>query len=136
MIFIFLLYLIFLFFYNIIQFFLCILSCIFNEFECIFSIFYVHIFPILPPITSLPYLLSKVSPIISKKDIHWRLAIPAKLRLVITLRYLATGDSLKSLQFLFNVSSEIISKIVPEVCTALVEVLKDQVKVKKQIVCL
>ncbi|KAL5246019.1 hypothetical protein ACI65C_013427 [Semiaphis heraclei] len=72
--------------------------------------------------TDFQYLLSKVSPIISKKDTHWRLAIPAKLRLAITLRYLATGDSLKSLHFLFKVSSEIISKIVPEVCTALVEV--------------
>lgn len=75
------------------------------------------------------YLLSKVSPIISKKDTHWRLAIPAKLRLAITLRYLATGDSFKSLHFLFKVSSEIISKIVPEVCMALNDVLKDQIKV-------
>jgi len=81
------------------------------------------------------YLLSKVSPIISKKDTHWRLAIPAKLRLAITLRYLATGDSFKSLHFLFKVSSEVISKIVPEVCTALNTVLKDQIKVKK-VVCL
>ncbi|KAF0742397.1 protein ANTAGONIST OF LIKE HETEROCHROMATIN PROTEIN 1-like [Aphis craccivora] len=83
--------------------------------------------------TDLQYLLSKVSPIISKKDTHWRLAIPAKLRLAITLRYLATGDSFKSLHFLFKVLCEIISKIVPPVCTALVEVLKNQVKVKKQI---
>lgn len=83
--------------------------------------------------TDFQYLLSKVSPIISKKDTHWRLAIPAKLRLAITLRYLATGDSFKSLHFLFKVSSEIISKIVPEVCTAIVEVLKDQVKVKNKL---
>lgn len=56
-----------------------------------------------------------------------------KIRLAVTLRYLATGDSYKSLHHLFKISSQIISKIIPEVCLALNEVLKDLVKVNKNI---
>ncbi|CAH1982820.1 unnamed protein product [Acanthoscelides obtectus] len=74
------------------------------------------------------YLLNIVSPMISKKDTSMRQAITPKIRLAITLRYLATGDSFKSLHYLFKVSSEIISRIVPEVCAALNEALKDEIK--------
>ncbi|KAJ8915446.1 hypothetical protein NQ315_003208 [Exocentrus adspersus] len=80
--------------------------------------------------TDFEFLLNKISPMISRKDTQMRDAIPAKVRLAITLRFLATGDSYRSLHFLFKVSSQIISKIVPEVCEALVEALKDEVKVK------
>ncbi|CAH1994474.1 unnamed protein product [Acanthoscelides obtectus] len=52
------------------------------------------------------YLLNIVSPMISKKDTSMRQAITPKIRLAITLRYLATGDSFKSLHYLFKVSSE------------------------------
>lgn len=83
-------------------------------------------------LTDFEYILTKVSPIISKKDTQLRQAIPAKVRLAITLRFLATGDSYKSLHYLFKVSSEVISRIVPEVCAGLCEVLKDQIKVKKK----
>ncbi|GBP24290.1 hypothetical protein EVAR_9388_1 [Eumeta japonica] len=51
-----------------------------------------------------------------------------KIRLALTLRYLATGDSFRSLHYLFKVSSQLISRIVPEVCLALNEALKDFVK--------
>lgn len=37
------------------------------------------------------YLLGKVGPLITKKDTYWRRAISPKIRLAITLRYLATG---------------------------------------------
>lgn len=76
------------------------------------------------------YLLTLISPIISKQDTQLRDSIPAKIRLAITLRFLATGDSYKSVHFLFKVSSQIISKIVPEVCAAINQVLKNEVKVK------
>ncbi|XP_047998798.1 uncharacterized protein LOC125236141 [Leguminivora glycinivorella] len=79
-------------------------------------------------VTDFEYLLQKVSPLISKKDTPKRDAIPAKVRLAITLRFLASGDSFESLHFLFKVSSSIISRIVPEVCIALNAVLKDQIK--------
>jgi len=76
------------------------------------------------------YLLTLISPIISKQYTQLRDSIPAKIRLAITLRFLATGDSYKSLHFLFKVSSQIISKIIPEVCAAINQVLKNEVKVK------
>lgn len=76
------------------------------------------------------YLLDKISPMISKQDTDFRDSIPAKYRLAITLRFIASGDSYKSLHYLFKVSPQIISKIIPEVCKAISEVLKDEVKVK------
>lgn len=77
------------------------------------------------------YLLQKVSPIISKTDTQFRLAIPARIRLAITLRFLASGDSYESLHFLFKVSPQLISEIVPEVCKALVHILRNEIKVSK-----
>lgn len=41
--------------------------------------------------TDFDYLLGKVSPLISKQDTNMREAITAKTRLIVTLRYLATG---------------------------------------------
>lgn len=77
------------------------------------------------------YLLQKVSPMISKTNTLKREAIPAKIRLAITLRFLASGDSFESLHYLFKVSGSIISRIVPEVCIALNQVLKDLIRVSK-----
>nr|CAH7769621.1 unnamed protein product [Callosobruchus chinensis] len=76
-------------------------------------------------------LLSKVGPMIRKKNTKWRKAIPANERLAITLRFLATGDSFKSLHYLFKVSPQLISEIVPEVCNAIIAVLQDYVKIPK-----
>lgn len=79
--------------------------------------------------TDFELLLQKVGPIISKKDTKWRDSIPAKVRLAVTLRFLASGDSYRSLHYLFKISSQIISEIVQEVCAALWEVLRDYVKI-------
>ncbi len=43
------------------------------------------------------------------------------LRLVITLRFLATGDSYHSLMYGFRVAHNTISCIVREVCTSIIE---------------
>jgi hypothetical protein len=75
-------------------------------------------------------LLSKIESMI-KKQTRLRIPIPPKVRLAITLRYLATGDSYRSLHYLFKVSASAISLIVPEVCKAINTVLKDQIKVRK-----
>lgn len=75
------------------------------------------------------YLLNKVSTQISKKNTQLREAIPARIRLVVTLRYLATGDDFESLHFLFKISPQLISQIIPEVCQALNQVLKEEIKV-------
>ncbi|XP_063376504.1 uncharacterized protein LOC134663896 [Cydia fagiglandana] len=74
------------------------------------------------------YLLTKISSQISKQDTHLRKSIPARIRLAVTLRYLATGDDYQSLHFLFKISPQLISEIIPEVCMALNEALKDEIK--------
>lgn len=77
-------------------------------------------------------LLSKVEPLITKQNTRLRLPIPAKVRLAITLRFLATGDSYRSLHYLFKISSAAITIIVQEVCMAINRVLKDQMKVRNK----
>jgi len=60
------------------------------------------------------------------------MALPAKLKLEITLRFLATGDSFKSLQYLFRVPACTISNFLPEVLDAITaEALKSYLKVSK-----
>uniref|UniRef100_A0A6P7FGA1 Protein ALP1-like n=2 Tax=Diabrotica virgifera virgifera TaxID=50390 RepID=A0A6P7FGA1_DIAVI len=74
------------------------------------------------------WLLNLVGPKITKNDTNFRKAITPTERLLITLRFLATGDSYTSLMHLFRISKQAISKIVPEVCIAICEVLGDQIK--------
>ncbi|XP_050311513.1 uncharacterized protein LOC126747063 [Anthonomus grandis grandis] len=73
------------------------------------------------------FLLNKIEPMI-KRETKIRVPILPKMRLAITLRYLATGDSYKSLHYLFKVSTAAISLIVPEVCGAINLILKNQIK--------
>lgn len=79
--------------------------------------------------TDFENLFCLIGPIISKSNTNYRDSIPAVDRFAITLRFLATGDSYHSLMYLFKVSVPSISRIVPEVCNALIEVLKYTVKV-------
>jgi hypothetical protein len=65
-------------------------------------------------------LLERVGPRIQKKDTHWRKALPAALKIAVTLRYLATGNSYRSLQYGFRVAFNTISKFIPEVCEAII----------------
>lgn len=79
--------------------------------------------------TDFEYPINKVGPFIVKIDTTMRKAIPVQERLAVTLRFLATGDSFKSLSFLFKISSQTVSKCVHETCIALIEILKDEIKV-------
>ncbi|CAH1998140.1 unnamed protein product [Acanthoscelides obtectus] len=73
-------------------------------------------------------LLKLLKPKITKQSTQLREAIPSEIKLAITLRFLATGDSLMSLSFLFKVSKQLISAMLPDVLKAIIEVLKDYIK--------
>jgi hypothetical protein len=62
--------------------------------------------------TEFEYLALLISSKVEKSD---------KERLAITLRFLATGDSVTILQYLFRSSKQSVSTIVPEVCDAIIE---------------
>ncbi|XP_022162249.1 uncharacterized protein LOC111028028 [Myzus persicae] len=74
-------------------------------------------------------LLQHVTPSIEKQNTTMRDALPARLKLQITLRYLASGDSFASLQYLYRVSKCTISKFLPEVCDSIYSVLENYIKV-------
>ena len=77
-------------------------------------------------------LLEKVRPAIEKKDTVMRPAIPAKVRLMVTLRYLTSGANFKVLEDIFRIHRTSITMIVPEVCEALWSALaKDHVSCPK-----
>ncbi|KAK3926080.1 Protein ALP1-like [Frankliniella fusca] len=70
-------------------------------------------------------LLSKVSPIIQRKDTHLRESISPAERLSVTLRHLATGESQESLQMSFRIGQSTISGIIKDTVRAIYKVLKD-----------
>lgn len=74
-------------------------------------------------------LLSLVSINIQRKNTLFRDAIPAKLKLEVTLSFLSTGDSYRSLSRMFRLPKPTISKIIPEVCQEIKRALKDHIKV-------
>lgn len=69
------------------------------------------------------FLLDKVRPIIAKKDTHFRKAISPASRLSVTLRYLVSGDSYRSLTLLYGIPHNTISGIVSETCKAIYNTL-------------
>ena len=70
-------------------------------------------------------LLNKVEAFIQKQDTYMRDAISAHDRLCVTLQFLASGASYKDLSCSFRMSTSAISNIVPAVCKAIYDVLKD-----------
>lgn len=80
------------------------------------------------------YLLNKIGPLIPKTDTNMRKAIPAQERFAVALRYFATGDSFKSLSYLFKFSPHTVSECVFEVCDALIIILKGQIMVSIYII--
>ncbi|XP_018396263.1 PREDICTED: putative nuclease HARBI1, partial [Cyphomyrmex costatus] len=74
-------------------------------------------------------LLQLIRPSITKQSVV-REAISPETRLHITLRYLASGDSMRSLSYAFRVGHNTISKIVSETCEVIWECLKDTVFIK------
>lgn len=76
-------------------------------------------------------LLDKVRSLIEKIDTNMRKSISTEARLLITLRYLSSGDSYRSLMLLFRVPHNTISGIVSETCDAIYSALRTEyLKVK------
>ena len=73
----------------------------------------------------LEHLLSLVGPLITKKRCRSRDPISPEERLMITLRYLATGDSQQSQSFNFRVGRSTVCAIIKETCAAIWTALKD-----------
>jgi len=71
-------------------------------------------------------LLKRVSPRIEKQNTFWRKALEPGLRLAITLRFLATGDSYKSLMYSFRVAHNTICEMIRPVCEAIIAEYSDE----------
>ncbi|PIO06783.1 hypothetical protein AB205_0158390 [Aquarana catesbeiana] len=71
-------------------------------------------------------LLAKLTPYISRQDTCMRQAITPEQRFVATLRYLATGRSLQDLKFSTGISPQALGIIIPETCSAIIQVLQKE----------
>ena len=60
--------------------------------------------------------LELVNENIKKENTKFRDAIPASIKLAITIKFLATGMCYSELSYQFRVHQSTISKFVPEVC--------------------
>ena len=69
------------------------------------------------------YLLCHVGPLIQNKDTNLRKPIPAAARLMLTMLFLASGDSEVSLSYLFRMGKKSVSRMVSETSQAIVQVL-------------
>ena len=69
------------------------------------------------------HLLPLIAPLIVKKGTNFRKVIPPAQRLMLTLRFLASGDSQILLTYLFRIRKKTVSRIISETSEALYEVL-------------
>lgn len=83
--------------------------------------------------TSFDKLYNFVAPLISKQDTLFGLSIPAEERLMLTLRYLATGASFRDLFYTWKISTASISNIIFDTCMAIHQALTtDYVRVPRR----
>ena len=72
-------------------------------------------------------MVERLTPRLKKQATHMRHPLSVGLKLAVTLRFLATGDSFSSLQYSFRVSKSAISRFLPIVCQAIIDLYKDEV---------
>ena len=72
-------------------------------------------------------MVERITPAVIKQDTRLRKALPVGLKLAVTLRFLATGNSYTSLGFSFRTSKSAISLFVPVVCQALIDAYQPEV---------
>ncbi|KAK7095652.1 hypothetical protein V1264_005034 [Littorina saxatilis] len=70
------------------------------------------------------HLLGLVGPSIHKQDTYCRDSISPGERLAVTLRFLASGDSYRSLSYLYRIGKSTLAEIIPATCLAICDVLK------------
>ncbi len=75
-------------------------------------------------------LLTHVQPYIQRCDTKLRMAVPAKVKLQVTLSYLANGSSFKTLAREYRLPHSTISLILPEVLVAIRNALSSYLQVK------
>ncbi|XP_069616234.1 uncharacterized protein [Ranitomeya imitator] len=71
-------------------------------------------------------LLARVQGAIRRQDTQLRRAMPPEERLLVTLRFLSTGESLSSLHFHYRLGISTLSEIVADTCRTLWNVLRDE----------
>lgn len=75
-------------------------------------------------------LLAKVETKISKQDTVMRQCISARYKLMVTLRYLATGETYRNLMYSTRIHESTIAQFIPQVCSSIYNVLaEDYLKV-------
>ena len=72
---------------------------------------------------SYDHLLELLKPLISKKNTKCREPISAEIRLAVTLRYLASGESQHSLSWSYRIGRSTVSKIIRETSKAIWDIL-------------
>ncbi|XP_052814130.1 uncharacterized protein LOC128241217 [Mya arenaria] len=72
-------------------------------------------------------ILQRLTPHSQKKDTRFLYALPAGIKLAITLRYMASGDTYASLAYDYGVAAGSVCHFVPEVYAALLKEYKDDV---------
>ncbi|CAF4891453.1 unnamed protein product [Pieris macdunnoughi] len=71
------------------------------------------------PLSTFDYILSKISPKITKEDTNFRKSIRPEEKLFITLRFLSTGTAFRALAYSFCMGKSTIASIVHETCRVL-----------------
>nr|CAI5832454.1 unnamed protein product [Callosobruchus analis] len=78
--------------------------------------------------------MSLVGPRIIKQDTTFREAISPTDKIVLALRFLPTGDSYGIPQYLFKISIQYISALIPDVYQAIIDSLKENLQVRRKFI--
>ena len=72
-------------------------------------------------------LLTRIAPRITKRDTNYRKSLEPGLKLAVTLRFLVTGNSYRTLPYVFRVAHNTIYVFIQQVCQAISDELSDEV---------
>jgi hypothetical protein len=76
-------------------------------------------------------ILGMIAHKIVRQNTQMRDVISSWLMLEVTLHFMATGNSYRTLQYFFKISKSSISNFIPEVCDAIYDSLREFIKVSK-----